>query len=676
MILSQKAKEAIKTALAMTIAYGIALSMDWDRPYWAGFAVAMISLPTAGMSLNKGAMRLLGTLVAGVAALTFIALFSQERWWFMVVLSLYIGVCAYMMAGKKHKYFYQVCAFVCVIISFDGGANSENAFQTAMTRIQETGVGILVYTLVTVFLWPQSSRTALDETSGKLVAAQRRAYNGYRDQLAGHGAPADLEQLRQQVFQLFSRLGQALDAAETDTYEVWEVRHQWRRFLRQSMALRETLDRWRLSFPEVEPLDLTKFLPNLEAVCLEIDLRLAQIERMLAGEKPDRTPQAITLAIDKAELESLPHFQKAALALTKAQLDQLEALSQSLFECVGDIKGFAPQAWAPSHERSFPTGLAFDVDRFQVAIRVLAGLWLAFFIWIYIDPPGHSGVVTMAVAMGLGLALMPQVRVSTTFLPTVLSCAFAGVFYFFVMPHLSGYAQLGLMIFGVTFAINYLLAEPRQALARLFCLAFFLVLTSVDNQQTYSFPQFASTTAMIILVISVLVVTAYIPNSPRPEKVFLRLLSRYFRHAEFLMARFALDREHKKGLAGRWKAALYRNDLVELPEKLALWGQHIDYRTFPANTPEQVQALVRDLQALAYLIRELVEVREYPQADLLVRELSDDLLAWRILIENRFQLWAENPGMAIEPGGEVRDRMTARLAKFQARLDGGFSFGR
>jgi uncharacterized membrane protein YccC len=62
MILSTKTKEAIKTALAMTIAYGIALSMDWGRPYWAGFAVAMISLATIGQSLNKAALRVLGTL--------------------------------------------------------------------------------------------------------------------------------------------------------------------------------------------------------------------------------------------------------------------------------------------------------------------------------------------------------------------------------------------------------------------------------------------------------------------------------------------------------------------------------------------------------------------------------------------------------------------------------------
>jgi uncharacterized membrane protein YccC len=77
MPLSIRFKESFKTALAMTIAYGIALGMDWDKPYWAGFAVAFISLATVGQSLNKAALRLLGTLVAIVVALTLIALFPR-----------------------------------------------------------------------------------------------------------------------------------------------------------------------------------------------------------------------------------------------------------------------------------------------------------------------------------------------------------------------------------------------------------------------------------------------------------------------------------------------------------------------------------------------------------------------------------------------------------------------
>ena len=80
MKLSTRTKEAIKAGLAMAIAYGIALAMNWPKPHWAGIAVAIVSLSIVGQSLNKGVMRLLGTLVGAVAALTFVALFPQARW--------------------------------------------------------------------------------------------------------------------------------------------------------------------------------------------------------------------------------------------------------------------------------------------------------------------------------------------------------------------------------------------------------------------------------------------------------------------------------------------------------------------------------------------------------------------------------------------------------------------
>lgn len=46
MNLSLNFKESFKTALALTIAIGIALAMNWEKPYWAGFTVAFCSLAT------------------------------------------------------------------------------------------------------------------------------------------------------------------------------------------------------------------------------------------------------------------------------------------------------------------------------------------------------------------------------------------------------------------------------------------------------------------------------------------------------------------------------------------------------------------------------------------------------------------------------------------------------
>src|SRR5215510_263162 len=109
--LSDRFKAATKTALAMVLAYGVALSMDWDNPYWAGFAVAFCSLSTVGESLNKGLLRLSGTLLGSLAALTLIALFPQDRWAFLACMSIFIGFCVYMMPGTSRWYFWHVAGF-------------------------------------------------------------------------------------------------------------------------------------------------------------------------------------------------------------------------------------------------------------------------------------------------------------------------------------------------------------------------------------------------------------------------------------------------------------------------------------------------------------------------------------------------------------------------------------
>ena len=111
----------------MTITYGIALQMDWDKPLWAGFAVAFVSLATVGQSFNKAALRMFGTLVGTVIALIFIGLFAQDRWLFMLFLAPWVGYCTYMMGGAKHQYFWNVCGFVSVIICM-GGAWVENGY--------------------------------------------------------------------------------------------------------------------------------------------------------------------------------------------------------------------------------------------------------------------------------------------------------------------------------------------------------------------------------------------------------------------------------------------------------------------------------------------------------------------------------------------------------------------
>ncbi len=133
------------------------------------------------------------------------------------------------------------------------------------------------------------------------------------------------------------------------------------------------------------------------------------------------------------------------------------------------------------------------------------------------------------------------------------------------------------------------------------------------------------------------------------------------------MSQLPLDWDQHRGNAERWKMTWYCNDLLELPGKLGVWGAMIDHRVFPGSSPEQVQRLVMNLRNLALWVKDLTDANAYPQAELLVRELKDDVRAWRLGIEGLFQDWATNPTVA--SGRVLRENLEALLAKMETRID-------
>jgi uncharacterized membrane protein YccC len=217
-VLSDRVKTAIKTALAMVLAYGVALSMDWENAYWAAFAVAFCTLSTVGESLNKGLLRLSGTLLGSLAAITLIAMFAQDRWLFLIGMSIFTGFCTFMMPGTSRWYFWYVAGFSVPLLALAGGSDPLNDFQTVVTRSEETALGIVCYSVICLLLWPISSREALEDAVHQLVAAHRQLAAHYLTPTIGETHDADPQALRRQTTQVLARLGGLLDGAEVDSY--------------------------------------------------------------------------------------------------------------------------------------------------------------------------------------------------------------------------------------------------------------------------------------------------------------------------------------------------------------------------------------------------------------------------------------------------------------------------
>ncbi|MEZ9564470.1 FUSC family protein [Vibrio artabrorum] len=155
---SASTKEAIKAALAIVISICMALWFQWEKPYWAAIAVAVMALNESfAHSINKGHNRLMGTLLGTGYAFFLIAMFSQDRFLFLMFFTLFLALCIFMSSDDKYGYVFSIGFAVCSIIAFMGGFDNQITFYFAVLRIQETLLGVITFSVVYRLIWPVST---------------------------------------------------------------------------------------------------------------------------------------------------------------------------------------------------------------------------------------------------------------------------------------------------------------------------------------------------------------------------------------------------------------------------------------------------------------------------------------------------------------------------------------
>ena len=665
MNLSGTTKESIKTALAMTIAFGVGLGMGWDRPYWAGFAVAFISLSSTGQSFNKASLRMTGSVLGAIVALTVIGLAAQQRWLFILCLSMWCGFCTYMMGGKRHQYFWHVSGFVFIIICIDGGPYPDSAFSTAMLRLQQTALGIMAYSLVALLLWPNNSRRAMESTAADLINTQIKLFSSYL-QLFRRQGDSEIPMLTYaEEMAKLNQFGVLLDAATTDAQEVHEVQGKWRNYQSAAGELTETMQRWHESFRELQDIDLETLLPGLDDFAVELGARFEAIKLLLEKQADTFNCSEVSLEIQPQAAQQISHFHRAALIVAQGHLLNMERLTRQLHASMHDIRSDegSPEARTASTGQSRFIFIP-DPERLLAAGRVMVMLWLAFLAVVYIgDFPGGFGFISTCGPIGMAIMSAPHIRISLTYVPAAFGIAFGGALYIFVMPHLHSFIGLGLMLFAATFFLCQRFSTPQQALGRALGLAMFISLISVSNQQSYNFLGVANTALMFVLMFLLLNIVSNLPYSPRPERTLLRLMKRYFRSVTFLLSQpQAGDGTHYDS----WRDAYHLQEISTLPGKIATWASQANPKILGEATVQQLPALMSSLQALSFRQQELLEVRQLPQSPRLVAALAADMQVWREHALGALDLLSTDPSQSVR---FRRFRLEEQLTLIENRVE-------
>ena len=156
---------SLSTFLAAICAYFLAQALQLELPLWSFATVYIVAHPTSGMLRAKSLWRVIGTIVAALYTVLVLAKLPQASFALGVAISLWIGLCMYLMLATHapHNYAFMLAGYTTVLIIFPSLTLHERLPHIAFTRTAEVLVGCLsAWIFSELFATRKAGNTALD----------------------------------------------------------------------------------------------------------------------------------------------------------------------------------------------------------------------------------------------------------------------------------------------------------------------------------------------------------------------------------------------------------------------------------------------------------------------------------------------------------------------------------
>lgn len=457
---------ALRNMIAGGVALYLAFIFDLEQPQWALTTVFIVGQFTSGMVLGKGAYRLVGTLVGGVASVALIAVFGQSPLLFLISMATWLAMCTTgaSLLRNHASYGFVLAGYTTAIIALPAVSDPLSVFDHATARCIEISLGIICASVASTVLWPRHAEQAL--------SAQGRAA-----WLAGlQAAAAELQGTdeRKGLLEALGRLVAVDNQHASARFEgpVGRRRSQALRVLSRDLlsVLRtaRAVARQRLMLDESE-----RVLPLIEEVA-------AALQQVRHQDLPTLS-QKIALALEDHALSQEAHYCLMELAQLLRLIDQSALTLQALEQ--GRVPPGAPGAlsWHKDIEQGLLAGL-----RCAVAFLAVAAFWM-YTAW----PSGLGAISICGVVLSLFAARENPSESSLNFLKGIfISVPVAAVVHFALLPGFDSFAMLALCLGVPLFLASLCMSRAKlAATASAFCI-FFVNNIGPSNLMTYDFAAF------------------------------------------------------------------------------------------------------------------------------------------------------------------------------------------
>lgn len=160
--LNEQSKYGVRVGVAVAIATYLAWVIQLPDVYWASMSAFIASQGTLGSTISKAFMRLLGTVLGGIAGFICAVFFSQNLVLFIMFA---IGICVvpfyFREIDQKFNYTWILSAVTAIIVMFSMVSASvpdqDTAFTTLVNRTMEVCLGVIVSAICAYVVFPNLS---------------------------------------------------------------------------------------------------------------------------------------------------------------------------------------------------------------------------------------------------------------------------------------------------------------------------------------------------------------------------------------------------------------------------------------------------------------------------------------------------------------------------------------
>jgi len=639
----------IKTALALMLAYLLPMSLGWPQPQTAATTVMLIA--ATGMvseSLQKGVLRVVGTLVGAAIGLTLIAVFPQDRMLYLACVSVLVSLCIYLYNAYQGDSTVFILSAVVIMMVFNGG-DAEGAFIYGVDRAFMTVFGVLVYTIVASIVWP----VTVADNSHQLAQTATTALRGRFEYLLdtdANGEGADEGSL--------SKLLAATDAFHTHLSQVRGDADSVKAFLPEWNTIAYCLEQIQAALlpaagtGKEKTVEFRRYLNHYDDVLTQISSQFNAVEDAWQGHRAAKIEPHVELEYRMEHLAGASHRTAARVASRADAISSLQALLRQLAGAINsllyDQSGFEPA----ENRQGPPRFLWLDLESIKTGIRAFTTFWIATAIWIEFNPPMGFMFVTLCTAL---IPLVSYTPVTPKLLIILFSIGFifAVPAYVFLLPLLTHWSELALFIFVYAFIGFFVFQGP---ISIFFLLGLFTL--GIQNTMNDNVNVILLVVLSFYMVCAMQIISINFPFTSNRAKLFHSLRRRFFTNCAAM-----LQQQKIHPFISNDKRLNIGDALVG---KMQAWGAMIDHNFYKGVAPEAIAEFTQACDLLQGQLKVAkVRAKQAKENPLILRagRKSSDSYMSNLCGELAQDATAE-PSLLIKDTGVAKVNLEKRLDEF------------